>query len=106
MLWGCILTDDPATNEFVIPTGTMIGPGGFCFVDQSQFGFSLDGQGGTLYFIKPDKSRVLDAVQYGVQADGVSYGRWPDGANDFYAFAANTPGRQQRPDPHWGHCDQ
>ena len=31
-------------------------------------------------------------MQFGAQADGVSYGRWPDGANDFYAFAANTPG--------------
>ncbi len=35
---------------------------------------------------------MLDAVQFGAQADGVSYGRWPDGANDFYAFTANTPG--------------
>ena len=49
-------------------------------------------QGETLYFIKPDGSRVLDAVQFGAQADGVSYGRWPDGANDFYAFTTNTPG--------------
>jgi len=45
-----------------------------------------------LYFIKPDGSRILDAVQFGAQADGVSYGRWPDGANDFYAFTTNTPG--------------
>ena len=45
-----------------------------------------------MYFIKPDDSRVLDAVQFGAQADGVSYGRWPDGANDFYAFTTNTPG--------------
>jgi hypothetical protein len=89
---GCILTDDPATNEFVIPTGTVIGPGGFVAFEQSQFGFILNGQGETLYFIKPDGSRVLDAVQFGAQADGVSYGRWPDGANDFYAFTTNTPG--------------
>ena len=31
-------------------------------------------------------------MQFGAQADGVSYGRWPDGANDFYAFTTNTPG--------------
>jgi hypothetical protein len=89
---GCILTDDPATNEFVIPTGTVIGPAGFVAFTQSQFGFTLNGEGETLYFIKPDGSRVLDAVQFGAQADGVSYGRWPDGANDFYAFTTNTPG--------------
>jgi hypothetical protein len=91
-LSGCILTDDPATNKFVIPTGTQITPAGFVSFPQSQFGFSLNGEGETLYFIQPDGSRVLDAVQFGAQADGVSYGRWPDGANDFYALAANSPG--------------
>ena len=89
---GCILTDDPATYKFVIPAGTVIGPAGFVFFTQSQFGFTLDGAGETLYFLKPDGSRVLDAVQFEAQADGVSYGRWPDGANDFYAFTTNTPG--------------
>ncbi|MGA3182321.1 MAG: lamin tail domain-containing protein, partial [Verrucomicrobiota bacterium] len=89
---GCILTDDPATNKFVIPAGAVIGPAGFISFTQSQFGFTLNGEGETLYFIKPDGSRVLDAVQFQAQADGVSYGRWPDGANDFYAFTTNTPG--------------
>jgi len=89
---GCILTDDPATNKFVIPASTVIGPAGFVSFTQSQFGFTLNGAGETLYFIKPDGSRVLDAVQFGAQANGVSYGRWPDGANDFYAFTTNTPG--------------
>jgi hypothetical protein len=94
---GCILTDDPTTNKFVIPAGTVIGPAGFVSFTQSQFGFTLNGQGETLYFIKPDGSRVLDAVQFGAQADGVSYGRWPDGANDFYAFTSNTPGTNNSP---------
>jgi hypothetical protein len=87
---GCILTDDPATNEFVIPPGTVIAAAGFVSFAQPQLGFTLNGQGETLYFIKPDGSRVLDAVQFGPQADGVSYGRWPNGANDFYAFATNN----------------
>ena len=89
---GCILTDNPTTNKFVIPTGTVIGPAGFVSFTQSQFGFTLNGAGETLYLIKPDNSRVLDVVQFGAQANGVSYGRWPDGANDFYAFTTNTPG--------------
>ncbi len=94
---GCILTDDPTTNKFVIPSGTVIGPAGFEVFTQSQFGFTLNGQGETLYFIKPDGSRVLDAVQFGPQADGVSFGRWPNGANDFYAFTTNTPGTSNSP---------
>jgi hypothetical protein len=89
---GSILTDDPTTNKFVIPSGTVIGPAGFVSFTQSQFGFTLNGAGETLYFIKPDGSRVWDAVQFGAQPNGVSYGRWPDGANDFYAFSTNTPG--------------
>ena len=40
---------------------------------------------------------MLDAVQYEAQADGVSYGRWPDGAHDFYAFTSNTPGTNNSP---------
>jgi hypothetical protein len=89
---GCILTDDPTTNKFVIPAHTVIGPAGFVSFTQSQSGFLLNGAGETLYFIQSDGSRILDAVQFGAQADGVSYGRWPDGANDFYAFTTNTPG--------------
>jgi len=93
---GCILTDDPTTNKFVIPPGTVIGPAGFVSFTHSQFGFTLNGAGETLYFIKPDGSRILDAVQFGAQANGVSYGRWPDGANDFYAFTTSTPGTNNR----------
>ena len=89
---SCILTDDPSTNKFVLPPGTVIGPAGFRSFNQSQLGFALNGAGETLYFIKPDGSRVLDAVQFTAQSDGVSYGRWPDGANDFYALQARTPG--------------
>ena len=94
---GCVLTDDTTTNKFVIPSGTVIGPAGFVSFSESQFGFTLDGQGETLYFINPERSRVLDAVQFGAQADGVSWGRWPDGANDFYAFTTNTPGTNNSP---------
>ena len=89
---GCILTDDPTANKFVIPSGTVIGPAGFVSFTQSQLGFTLNGAGETLYFIKSDNSRILDAVQFGAQANGVSWGRWPDGASDFYAFTTNTPG--------------
>ncbi|HWD92650.1 MAG TPA: lamin tail domain-containing protein [Verrucomicrobiae bacterium] len=89
---GCILTDDPTTNEFVVPGGTVLGPGGFVSFAQSQLGFVLNGGGETLYFLQSDKSRILNAVQFGGQADGVSYGRWPDGADDFYSFTTNTPG--------------
>lgn len=91
-LSGCILTDDAGVNKCMIPSGTTIGPAKFTVFTAAQLGFALNGAGGIIYFIKPDGSRILDAVQYGAQSDGVSFGRWPDGANDFYAFTTNTPG--------------
>jgi hypothetical protein len=90
-LSGCILTDDANTNQYVLPPGTTIGPGGFLSFNAT-LGFNLNPAGDTIYFIKPDGSRVLDAVQFEAQADGVSHGRWPDGANDFYPLQALTPG--------------
>ena len=90
------MTDDPTTNKFVIPAGTVIGPAGFISFTQPQFGFTLNGAGETLYLIKPDGRRVLDAMPFGAQANGVSYGRWPDGAGDCYALATTTPGTNNR----------
>src|SRR5665213_2289228 len=90
-LSGCILTDDANVSQYVIPSGTTIGPGSFLSFNTS-LGFNLNPAGDTIYFIKPDGSRVLDAVQFEGQADGVSYGRWPDGANDLYPLQSLTPG--------------
>ncbi|MGO8929591.1 MAG: lamin tail domain-containing protein, partial [Limisphaerales bacterium] len=90
-LSGCILTDDANVSQYVIPSGTTIGPAGFLSFNAS-LGFNLNPAGDTIYFIKPDGSRVLDAMQFTGQSDGVSYGRWPDGANDFYPLQARTPG--------------
>jgi hypothetical protein len=95
-LSGCILTDDTATNQFVIPSGTTLGPAGFISFDES-LGFVLNPAGDTVYFIKPDGSRVLDAVQFEGQSDGVSYGRWPDGADDFYPLQSLTAGTNNSP---------
>jgi hypothetical protein len=96
-LTGCLLTDDPATTKFIVPPGTTIPASGFAVFSQTQLGFTLNAAGGTLYLIKPDGSRILDAAPYGAQADGVAYGRWPDGANDFYSFTTNTPGTNNAP---------
>ncbi len=96
-LSGCILTDDFATNKFVIPPGALIPPRGFLSFDQLRLGFVPSAAGGTLFLVNPDRSRVLDAVQFEGQADGVSFGRWPDGAAAFYPLAARTPGTNNSP---------
>jgi hypothetical protein len=89
---GCVLTDDASTNKFVIPGGTVIAAAGFVSFLQSQLNFALSQGGGSIYFKNPDGSRVLDAVNYQAQAQGLSAGRWPDGAPEFYPMTAPTPG--------------
>ena len=89
---GCFLSDRPETNRFAIPSGTVIPPRGFAVFDQNQLGFSLSTLGETVYFKNPTGTRVLDAVKFGAQENGVSIGRFPDGASMFNELAAKTPG--------------
>ena len=91
-LSGCILTDDAASNKFVIPPGTVISPRGLTVFDESQLGFALSAAGETLYFKNPDQTRVIDTVQFEPQENGVSSGRSPDGAAEFYPLMSRTPG--------------
>jgi len=89
---GCILTDEPDTNKFVIPPGTIIPPRGFVWYTETNMNFRLSSFGEAIYFKNPDQSRVLDAFRFDGQENGVSMGRWPDGADDWYRLAAKTPG--------------
>ncbi|HLH55778.1 MAG TPA: lamin tail domain-containing protein, partial [Verrucomicrobiae bacterium] len=89
---GCILTDDPATNKFIIPPGTVLPAGGFVYYSETNMNFRLNAAGEVIYLKNPDQTRVLDAVQFGGQENGIAMGRWPDGANDFYRMASLTPG--------------
>lgn len=90
-LAGCILTDDVSTNRFVIPSGTVIAARGFVTFDQNQLGFSLNAAGEDLFLFNPDRSRVLDSVRFKGQENGVSTGRYPDGAPEFARLASPTP---------------
>ncbi|HXG47675.1 MAG TPA: lamin tail domain-containing protein, partial [Methylomirabilota bacterium] len=89
---GCVLTDDPATNKFVIPANTVIPARGFLAFDQTQLGFALSSAGETLYLFATNRLRVIDAVRFGGQANGVATGRFPDGAPAFHELATPTPG--------------
>jgi regulation of enolase protein 1 (concanavalin A-like superfamily) len=94
---GCILTDDATTNKFVIPPGTIIPPRGFVFYSETNMNFALNALGESIFFIKPDGSRILDSVQFSTQQNGIAMGRWPDGANEFYRLQAKTPGVPNAP---------
>ncbi len=94
---GCILTDDVKTNRFVIPSGTIMPARGFVVFDQSQLGFALSAAGESIYFKNAEATRVLDAIQFEAQANGISSGRYPDGASEIYPLASLTPGGANSP---------
>ena len=89
---NCILTDDPTTNRFVIPTNTVIQPQGFVHFDETRMGFALSAAGETIYFKDPNNARVIEVVRFGAQENGVSTGRYPDGAAGFHRLQSKTPG--------------
>ncbi|MBL9174171.1 MAG: lamin tail domain-containing protein [Verrucomicrobiales bacterium] len=91
-LAGCILTDDIQTNRFRIPPGPPLAPRSHRVFDQNALGFRLKAAGETLFLIRPDGGRVLDAVRFGAQENGVSFGRQPDGAESLRRLAQPTPG--------------
>lgn len=91
-LSGMVLTDRAETNRFRIPEGTFIEPRGYQVWDESQLGFALDAAGEALYLINAAGTRVLDAVRFGAQENGVSSGRSPDGHATIRRLSQPTPG--------------
>lgn len=91
-LAGCVLTDDPETNRFVIPPGTTIPPRGFMVFNQTQLGFALDAGGETIFLKNNSNTKIIDAVRFDGQANGISSGRTPDGAPAFSQLVTPTPG--------------
>ncbi|HEY5909078.1 MAG TPA: lamin tail domain-containing protein, partial [Verrucomicrobiae bacterium] len=96
-LSGCFLTDDPETNKFKIPDGTIVPGRGFLAFDATRLGFNLDSGGETIYLINAANTRVLDCVRFEGQANGVSTGRYPDGAPTFRPLTAKTFGTNNSP---------
>jgi len=92
--FGCVLTDDPTTNRFRIPNGTTIPPRGLLAFNQNQLGFRLDAAGESLFLIHSNLTRVLDAVRFGPQENGIASGRYPDGSPAFRPLSNPTPGAE------------
>ena len=86
------LSDQANTNKFIIPAGTLLAPGAWLAYTETELGFALSGQGETIFLVRHDGHRVLDAVRFGAQPNGVSSGRWPDGAPGIRELSRVTPG--------------
>ncbi len=71
---GCWLSDDFGTNKFRIPSPTVLGPRGYIAFNQNQLGFNLSSDGEEVLLVNSTRTRVLDAVRFEGQANGVSRG--------------------------------
>jgi len=96
-LSGCTLSDDAALGKFVVPTNTVIPARGFLYFTEAELGFGLSSAGETISFKNPDGSRVLDALRYEAQENGVAFGRSPDGAGEWYRLGTPTFGTNNAP---------
>jgi hypothetical protein len=79
-LSGAWLTDNPATNKFRLPSPAIIPAHGFVSFDQTQLGFSLSSGGERILLVNSNQTRIIDALVFEPKANGVSFGRYPDGA--------------------------
>ena len=96
-LSGCRLADDPEEDGYVFPEGTMIPARGFLALDQNALGFSLRSKGEWIALRAPESGRVVDALRFSGQANGVSTGRFPDGARQWSPLTSFTPGQANAP---------
>ncbi|HOW66034.1 MAG TPA: lamin tail domain-containing protein [Candidatus Paceibacterota bacterium] len=100
-LTGLRLTDDPAlwgNNKFQFGPASYIGATSWLALAAQDresdtlpvLGFQLnkDGESLRLYGLT---TNLIDAIDYGPQTEGVSQGRWPDGANPILAFLSPSP---------------
>jgi regulation of enolase protein 1 (concanavalin A-like superfamily) len=92
-LGGAWLTDNPATNKFRLPSPTIIPARGFVSFTQTQLGFALSSAGERILLVNSNQTRVIDALRFDAQANGVSFGRFPDGTPGFQELASPTAGQ-------------
>jgi len=87
------ISNAAVTNHFYrISNGISIPPRGFLSLNQTTLGFSLGASGERIFLVNSNKTRVIDAIDYQAQGNGVSMGRSPDGAAAWYRMASRTPG--------------
>jgi hypothetical protein len=96
-LSGAWLSDDAGTNKFRITDGTTIPARGFLAYNQTQLGFALAADGEKIFLVNSNQTRVLDAVSFDGQQNGVSAGRYPNGAPGFQPLSTVTLGTSNTP---------
>ena len=100
---GMYITDDfSAPTKWQIPPVTIIGPGVYLLIwadnDITDTGlhtnFKLDSNGEEIGLFDSDGITLIDSVTFPNQTTDISYGRYPDSAEDWRFFSTPTPGNE------------
>ncbi|NQT93632.1 MAG: lamin tail domain-containing protein, partial [Lentisphaerae bacterium] len=94
---GWHITDDPDLPGFTIPAGTVLGPREHIDYEEDQLGFRLSMSGDDIYVWNQSHSRIVDAVRFAAQQNGVATGRYPDGSPGFHELQSPTMGSANAP---------
>lgn len=90
---GFHLSDNRSTpTKFVIPPGTVLGPGQFVVFDELTLGFSMSSSGEVILLTAADGTSGLDFRDFTQQLPDVSEGRAPDGLGRWARYPTPTPG--------------
>ncbi len=91
---GYFLTDDPGDlTKFRIPDSTVLQGKGLAVFSKGQLGFPMPAAGGGIWLVGPDQTTVIDCFTFGQQYSGMSYGRFPDGGDNWYFLLTPTKGQ-------------
>lgn len=100
---GMYVTDDLSDpTQWQIPPDTIISPGMYILIwadnDVTDIGlhanFKLDANGEDIGLFDRDGITLIDSVTFRKQTTDVSYGRYPDTAEEWRFFAISTPGAE------------
>ena len=99
---GMYLTDDlDEATKWMIPEGVTIEPYGYLVIradgqtDQGDLhaDFKLSSDGEEIGLYDTTGTILIDSVEFGGQYADMSYGRFPDNANEWNLFVTSTPGK-------------
>ncbi|MEM7393822.1 MAG: lamin tail domain-containing protein, partial [Verrucomicrobiota bacterium] len=89
---GWVLMDNPSSNKFVIPGPTTLNAGDFIsfHTNNSVLPFELSSRGERLYLINSNETAIIDSHRFPAQQNGLTLGRYPDGAPGFQHLQTPT----------------
>ncbi|MDA0814145.1 MAG: lamin tail domain-containing protein, partial [Verrucomicrobia bacterium] len=108
LLAGLRLTDDlsqTGISQFAFPPLSYVGANGFVALtadnsrSRGHLPFSLDASGETLRLYAASGTNIIDQVTWGIESEGVSSGRVPNGGTTTRPLTFKSPGSSNELDP-------